>query len=151
MLAIADRGEIDEETFSLLDEMPQELWEHDAAMAIRHKLINILLVEAEQLSGQLHQCGADSEAVAAVKVLMTRITQALVCIIDELGTHVTAKTKMSATQKLAGIALCKSLESVDRLFEEEQATTTTCQPGSRETFFTSLSPSAPTSRCCPRW
>ena len=54
-------------------------------MAIGNKLIKVLFTEAEGLHAQFQQGGAESEAAAAVAVLISKVTRALVGIIDELA------------------------------------------------------------------
>jgi len=78
------------------------------------------------------------EAAAAGAVLMSKVTNALVGIIDELGARDTAKEVKSVVLEYAGIVLSKALGFVDRYFEED--TTETCYPSIRETAFYKLAP-----------
>lgn len=104
------------DAFSLLNEMPEELWEHEAAMTIRIKIIQVL---ANEMGKQEKQRNEEEEVAAAV--LMNKVTKALVGVIDELGPREmqgeTAEEQKGQTIRLAGGALSKALGPVDKLFE----------------------------------
>lgn len=111
-----------EDALSLLDEMPDDFLEHEAAMAIRSKVIKVLTAEVEEHVKQIKEDGAGPDEAAAAAVLRTKLIKALVGMIDELGPR---KMKGEAAEELkkealrqAGEALGMALRQVDGLFGE---------------------------------
>lgn len=113
-----------EDAFTLLEETPEELWEHEDAMAIRSKVITVFKEEIDNLSAQLKKRKADSEAVAALAVRMSKLTKVLVVIIEELCPRVRGMREPTGEEhgeqllQQAGTALCKALGKVEDFFKQ---------------------------------
>jgi len=131
-----------EDAFSLLDEMPEELWDHEAARAVMSKMIKVLLVGIERLSAQFKNAKADAEAAVAVAVLRSKVIMALVGIIDRLGAGgiqgETAKKEKKQALTMAEEALGKALGPIVGLFE--QGMTSAGHPRHNTTAFYELLP-----------
>lgn len=115
-----------EEACSLPNEIPQELWEHDAAMGIRSKIIKVLGEKISELAERSKGAGFEAAELAAAAVMTSKVVKVLVDIIDELGARrkqaLTAgnhkKQVLRHVLRQAGEALGKALGPVDRLFGE---------------------------------
>lgn len=98
------------DAFALLDDMPEELWEHEATVLIMSKVIKVLVVEMR--------------AYVKTEWGMKKATKALISIIDKLtpgGVHgLTAEEKKKEVVQLAGEALCKALGRADEFLKEGQ-------------------------------
>ena len=83
------------DALSLLDEMPEELWEHEAALTIRIKIINVLVKERDEQAKRSEEGEEDenAEAAAVAAALTDKVSKAL---------------------RQAGEALGKALGSVDK-------------------------------------
>lgn len=105
------------EAFRLLDEMPRELWEHDAAMPILCTVIKVLREKAEEQIKRRKEGTCDPKYMAAV--LEKKVAKALVNIIDELGPMRGSTVEEARHQALkqAGEALGKVFGPVNSLFE----------------------------------
>jgi len=106
-----------EDAFSLPEEMPEELWEHEVAMAIRGKIINVLTEKMDGLSAQLNEDNMNADAAVALAVLMIKMAKVLVGMIDELGSRKmqgeAVEEQKEQVIQLAGKALSKALGPVD--------------------------------------
>eukprot|EP00624_Nannochloropsis_granulata_P006579 evm.model.NODE_49489_length_41668_cov_28.749687.3 len=115
---------VPEDACNLLDEMPKELWEHEAAMAVRLKIVKVLMKEVDEHAKRREEGGTVAKEAAAAAGLMCKVTKALVGIIDELGpraVHGEASTRRKKeVLEEAGGALCMALGPVDRMFDQGQ-------------------------------
>jgi hypothetical protein len=96
------------DAFNLLDEMPQELWEHEAAMAIRIEIINVLVEERDEQARRKKE-GKESEeaAVAAAAALTNKVSKALRQVGEALGKAMGAVDKMfDEGPKVTGFPSC---------------------------------------------
>jgi len=84
---------------TLLDEMLEELWEHEEAMAIRSKIITVFKEEVDTLSAQFEKRRAEAEAAVALAVRMIKVTKALVAIIEERCPRVHEMQEPRAAEK----------------------------------------------------
>jgi hypothetical protein len=111
-----------EGALTLLNEMPEKLWELEAAMAVRSKIIKVLTTAVEEQVKQSKGDGVGAEGGAAAAELASKLTKALVDVIDELGPRKmqgeTAEEQKNQALRLAGEALCMALGPVDGLFGE---------------------------------
>lgn len=102
-----------EDAFTLLDEMPEGFWEHEAAMATRSMVIKVFLEEVEAQAKRMKEGEAGPDEAAAAAVLRAKLTNALVGIIEELGPRKmqgpTADEQKARVLQSAGEALGKAL------------------------------------------
>jgi len=133
-----------EGAFTLLDEMPEELWEHEEAMAIRSKIITVFKEEVDKLSAQFKKRRAEPKAAVALAVRMNKVTKALVAIIEERCPRVHGMQEPTAAEKhgeqllqKTGTSLCKALGKVENFSSK----------GLRRLEVTLTLPQVPSTRC----
>lgn len=57
--------------------MPEELWEHEATMTIRIKIIKVLVKERDEQAKRSKEGEEDAEAAAAAAALTDKVSRAL--------------------------------------------------------------------------
>lgn len=74
-----------EEAFALLDDMPEELWEHDATILLMSKIVKILDAKVDEQAKRVKEGDDNPEDGAAAAVLTNKVMKALAKIIDTLA------------------------------------------------------------------
>jgi len=123
--SLSEDALVPEDACTLLDKMPKELWEHEAAMAIRIKIAKVLVEEVDKQAKRREEGGTVAKETAAAADLMCKVTKALVGIIDELGPRAvhgeaSTRSKYEILEQVGG-ALCMVLGPVDQMFDQGPA------------------------------
>ena len=67
-----------EDAFDLQNEMPEELWEHEAAMGIRSNIIKVLGEKLDEVANLSKEGGVEAAEIAAATVMTSKVVKALV-------------------------------------------------------------------------